>query len=226
MFSKAYNNFTPNLKLNNFINRTPSIKYSGNSILSQINNIENNVAIKQNNNISTSSNNNMPISLNNFEPSNMQGQQNKIINNSNYKLVYENRIIKLNLKPQSSSNLMVRGLLNTPSRNTSTLFNNYYHNGMIYKTNNFNNSYKLENNIYSTNNFNQLNPIQLTNLTKSINNNINKQPFINTEKISYYPNNNVNGKKSFDYTMNKRYIILNYNNIRGPQSICSPFIYK
>jgi hypothetical protein len=218
-------NIATNLKLNNSTNKTPTIKCYHNSYLSQIRNIDNN-KVRLNNNISTNSNNNLSISLNKFESSNLQGQ-NSLNNKSNYKMPYVNKIIKLYSKPQSSTNLMVSGLLSTPSRKVPYSIYNNYNNALLYNNNNFNNSYyKLNNNIFSANNYKQLKPTQFANFTKQINNNINKQPFINIKKINYYPNSNVNSKKSFDFSKNKRYVILNYNNIKGVQNISSSYIYK
>ena len=220
------NNFATNLKLNNFTNKTPIIKSYNNSYLSQMRNIDNNVKARTNNNISTNFNNNLSISLNKFGSPNLQAQ-NTINHRSNYKMPYVNKIIKLNSKPQSSSNLMVNGLINTPSRNASNSINKNYNNAVLYTNSNFNTSYnKLTKNIFSVNNYNQLKLTHFTNLVKPINNNINKQPFINIKKINYYPNSNTNSKKSFDFSLNKRYVILNYNNIKGVQNISSSYIYK
>jgi hypothetical protein len=217
-------NFATNLKLNNFINKAPSIKYYHNSNLSQIRNIDNN-KVRLNNNISTNSNNNLSISLNKFESSILQGQ-NTLNNKSNYKIPYVNKVIKLHSKPQSSINLMVSGLINTPSRDFPNSINKNYNNLVLYNNNNFNTSYnKLSNNIFSAYNYNQL-TTHFTNLAKPNNNNINKQPFINIKKINYYPNSNANSKRSFGFSLNNRYVILNYNNIKGVQNISSSYIYK
>ena len=220
------NNFATNLKLNNVTNKTPTMKFIQYSHLSKIRNIDNNVNARLNNNISTNSNNNLPISLSKIESSFLQGQ-NTINNKSNYKMPYVNKIIKLSTKPKSSSNLIPSCFLSTPSKTTSGSINNNYNNIVVYNNSNFNTPYnKINNRIFQLNNFNNLNPTQFTNISKPINNNINKHPFINTKKINYYQNNNASGKKSFDFNMGKRYVVLNHNNLKGPQTISSSYIYK
>ena len=213
------NNIATNLKLNNYPNKTPNIKYYRHSYLSQIRSINNNIKTTLNNNISTNSNNNLSISLNKFESSILQGQ-NTVNNKSNYKIPYVNKIIKLHTKPQSSSNLMTSSLLGTPLRTIPNSVNrNYNRNVVLYNNNNF------SNNIFPANNYNQLKTAPYNNLTKPINN-INKQPFINTKKENFYQNSNTNSKKSFDFSMEKSYVLLNYNNIKGLQNISSSYIYK
>ena len=222
------NNFATNLKLNNLVNKTPAIKYYRNTYFSQIRNNDSNIKPIFYNNISTSSNNNLSISLNKFETSNLQGQ-NTLNNKPNYKMSYANKVIKLHAKPQSSSNLMVNNLIKTPLRGVSNSINKNFNNIVLYNNNNnnFNTPYnKLTNNIFPGNNYIQLKPTHYTNLIKPTIYNYNKQPFINTKKINYIQNNNANSKKSFDFTMNKRYVILNYNNIKGQHNISSSYIYK